>query len=63
MKNKTRTSQTTSNTYNPDFIEDTPLWSEERISEEEDILMRKGRRKINVKNTKEEVKGKSREKK
>ena len=48
MNNTTQTSQTTSKTYNSDFNADTPLWSESISSEEEDIVMRKGRRKINV---------------
>ena len=30
---------------------DTPLWSEASSSEEEDIVMRKGRRQCNVDNT------------
>ena len=63
MNNKNRTSQTTSNTYNPDFNADTLLWSETRSSEEDDILMRKGRIKINDENTNKEVKRKSRDKK
>ena len=52
MNKTTQTSQTTSNTYNSDFNADTPLWSEASISEEEDIGMCKGRRKINVENKK-----------
>ena len=54
----TQTSRATSNTYNSNFNADTPLWSESISSEEEGIGMRKDRRKINVENTKEEVKGK-----
>ena len=50
MNKTTRTSQTTSNTYSSDFNGDTPLWSESSSSEEEDIGMCKGRRKINVEN-------------
>ena len=37
---------------------DTPLWSEASSSEEEDIGMHKGRRKINVENKNKELKGK-----
>ena len=46
MNKTTRTSQKISNTYNSYFNTDTPLWSEERISKEEDIGMRKGRIKV-----------------
>ena len=53
MNKTTRTGQTTSNTYNSDFNSDTPLWSEASSSEDEDILIRKGRRKSDVENTKE----------
>ena len=56
MNKTTQKIQTTSNTYNSDFNADTPLWSEASSSGEEDIVMRKGRRKIIVENTNEEVK-------
>ena len=61
VNNTNRTSQTTSNTYTLYFNADTPLWSEENSSEEEDIVMRKGRRKSNVENKNEELKGESSE--
>ena len=53
MNKTTQTSKTTSNIYNSDFNADTPLCSEARSSEEEDILMRKGGRKSNVGNKNE----------
>ena len=59
--NKTTQNRATSNTSNSNFNTDTPLWIECRSIEEEDIVMCKGRRKGNVKNTNEEVKGKSSE--
>ena len=57
----TRKSRETSNTYYSNFNADTPQWSEGSISEEEDIGMCEGRRKINFYNTNKEVKGKSSE--
>ena len=51
MNKTTQTSQTISNTYNLYFNADTPLWIEASSSKEEDIVMHKGRRKINVDNT------------
>ena len=61
MNKTTRTSRAESNTYNSNFNADTPLWSEASISEDKDIGMRKGRRKSNVDNTNEEMKGRSSE--
>ena len=58
MNKTTRISQATSNTNNSNFNADTPLWSEASSGEEEDIGMRKDRRKSNVVNTNEEVGGK-----
>ena len=43
MNKITRTSQTTSNTYNSNFNANTPLWSETNSSEEKDIGIRKDR--------------------
>ena len=57
----TQTSQTTSNTYNSYFNADTTLWNEASSSEEEYIVMRKGRRKGNVENTNKDVKVKNSE--
>ena len=61
MNKTTQTIKTTSNTYNYDFNADTSLWGEASSNKEEDIVMRKGRRKSNVENKNEEVKGKSSE--
>ena len=61
MNKKTRTSQTTSNTYTSNFNVDTPIWSESSSSEEEDIVISKSRRKSNVENTKEKVNRKNSE--
>ena len=61
MNKTTRKSRATSNIYNSNFNADTTQWSEASSSEEEDIGMRKGRRKSNVKNKNEDVKGKSSE--
>ena len=63
MNNTTRTSQTKSDTYNSDFNVNTPIWSEASSSKEEDIGMRKGRRKSDSENTNEELKGSSSEEK
>ena len=48
MNNTTGTSRVTSNTYYSNFNSDTPLWIESSSSEEEDIVIRKVTRKINV---------------
>ena len=61
MNKTNRKSRAISNTKHSNFNADTPLWSEAISSEEEDIRIRKGRRKINVENKIEEVKGKSSE--
>ena len=56
--NKTIETQATSNTSNSNFNAEIPQCGEASSSEKEDIGMRKGRRKSNVENTNEEVKGK-----
>ena len=57
MDKITRTSKATSNTYNSNFNANIPQWSEEISSEDEDIGMRKCRRKSNDEIINEEVKG------
>ena len=52
----TQISQATSNTYKLNFIVDIPHCSKASSSEEEDIGIRKGRRKIHVEVIHEEVK-------
>ena len=61
MNKTTRTSRATRNTSNSNFNADIPQLSEASNSEVEDIVMRNGRRKINVENTNKEVKGKNSE--
>ena len=46
LNKTTQTSKKTSKTYNSDFNVDTPLWSEASSSEEEDIVKRKGKKKV-----------------
>ena len=58
MNKANQTSQAKINTSNSNFNEDIPQWIEAICSEEEDIGMRKGRRKNNVGIKNEEVKGK-----
>ena len=57
----TQTSLETINTSNSNFNYNIPQWSEEISSEEEDIGMRKCRRKSHVEIINEEVKGSSSE--
>ena len=59
MNETTRTSPESSNHYNSNFNAYIPQWNEEITSEEEDILMRKCRRKSSVDIINEEVKGSS----
>ena len=61
MNKTTRISRAKSNTYNSIFNVDIPRWSEARSRKEEDIGIRKGRRKSNVDNKKKEVKVKNSE--
>ena len=61
MNKTTRTNRVTSKTSNPNFNTDIPQWSEASSSEEENIGMRKCRRKSNVEIKNEEVKGSSTE--
>ena len=57
MNKTTRKSLETSNTSNSNFNANIPQWIESSISEEEDILILKCKRKINADITNEEVKG------
>ena len=59
MNKRTRTSLETGNNSNLYFNVNMPQWSEAISSEEEDVGMRKYRRKNNVEIKNEEVKGKS----
>ena len=56
MNKKTQTSRETSNTSNSNFNADIPHWSESSSSEEEEIGMRKCKRKSNLEIINEEVK-------
>ena len=61
MNETTRTSPESSNHYNSNFNAYIPQWNEEITSEEEDILMRKCRRKNNIEIIDKEVKESSSE--
>ena len=57
MNKTTRRSQARSNNSNSIFYADRPKWIEASSSEEEEVGIRKGRRKNNVYNTNKGVKG------
>ena len=61
MNKTTRTIRATRNTFNSNFNAVIPQWIESSNSEEEDIGIRKGKRKNNVENTNKEVKVKNSE--
>ena len=56
MNKTTQTSLVTSNNFNSNFNSNIPHWSEEIISEEEDMGMLKFRRKSDIEITNEVVK-------